>query len=141
MIDKNFIKRKLKLMAEDLGHLEEFGDYNLSELAKDFMKHAAVERILERIVIRATDINNHLIAELGKGVEKVRGYRDGFLRLADLGVYSQDFSEKMGDNARFRNILVHEYNNIEPELIHKKVREVLENFRQYSNYILKFIEK
>src|SRR3989344_3386938 len=141
MIDKNFIKRKLKLMAEDLGYLEKFGDYNLSELAKDFMKQAAVERILERIVIRATDINNHLIAELGKGVEKVRGYRDGFLRLADLGVYSQDFSEKMGDNARFRNILVHEYNNIEPELIHKKVREVLENFRQYSNYILKFIEK
>lgn len=141
MSDKNFIKRKLKLIAEDLEYLEEFSDYSLDELAKDFVKQAAVERLLERIVIRAIDINNHLIAELGKGIEKVRGYQDSFLRLADFEIYPKEFAEKIGESARFRNILVHEYNDLDKKLIHRKIKELLDDFIRYSNYILKFIEK
>ena len=92
MLDENFIKRKLKLMAEDMGYLEELKDYSLNDLAKDFYKLNTAERLLEKIVIRATDINNHLISELGEGIEKVRGYYDSFIVLASLKVYPEKFS-------------------------------------------------
>lgn len=141
MFDKIFIRRKLKLIAEDLDHLKEFGDYDLDELAKDFIKLAATERILERIVIRAIDVNNHLIAELGEGIEKIRGYADTFKALVNFEIYSQDMAEKLAEDAKFRNILVHEYNNVDKNLIHKKIKNVIDDFNKYSNFILEFLEK
>lgn len=124
-----------------MGHLEELKDYTLNELAKDFYKLNTAERLLEKIIIRATDINNHLIAELGAGTERVRGYFDSFIVLAKLGVYPQEFAEKVAENGKFCNVLVHEYNNFEKNLIHKKISEVLDDFGQYCGYILKFLEK
>lgn len=139
MLDKNFIKRKLKLILEDVKNLEELKDCTLDELAKDFYKLNTAERLLEKIVIRATDVNNHLISEIGEGIEKVRGYYDSFIVLSDLGVYPKKFAERVANDVKFRNILVHEYNNIDKNLVHKKIKEVLDNFHNYSKYILKFI--
>ncbi|PKL72369.1 hypothetical protein CVV26_01735 [Candidatus Kuenenbacteria bacterium HGW-Kuenenbacteria-1] len=141
MLDKIFIKRKLKLIAEDLDHLKEFSDYNLDDLAKDFMKLAAVERILERIVIRAIDINNHIIIELGKGIEKIRGYADAFKELVNFKIYSKEIGEKLAEDAKFRNILVHEYDEVDKSLIHKKIKEIVDDFNKYSKGILEFLEK
>lgn len=141
MLDQIFVRRKLKFIAEDLKHLEDFSDYTLDDLAKDYMKHAAVERLLERIVVRATDINNHLIAEIGQGVEKVRGYGDSFLQLAEFGLYSQGVAQKLADDAKFRNVLVHEYNNIDKLLVYKKIKEVLDDFHKYGQHIITFLEK
>jgi uncharacterized protein YutE (UPF0331/DUF86 family) len=52
----------------------------------------AVERLLDRIIMRAIDINEHLIGELGAGEGRSThlNYRDTFLLLASLNVYPQD---------------------------------------------------
>jgi len=141
MLDRIFVKRKLKMITEDLDCLKEFRDYSLDDLAKDFLKQAAVERMLERIVIRAVDINNHIIIENGKGIEKIRGYADTFKELVNFKIYSQDLAKKLSEDARFRNILVHEYNNVDKNLIHKKMKEVIDDFNKYSASILKFLTK
>ncbi|MBU2578960.1 DUF86 domain-containing protein [Patescibacteria group bacterium] len=141
MLDRIFVKRKLKMITEDLDCLKEFRDYSLDDLAKDFLKQAAVERMLERIVIRAVDINNHIIIEKGKGIEKIRGYADTFKELVNFKIYSQDLAKKLSEDARFRNILVHEYNNVDKNLIHKKMKEVIDDFNKYSASILKFLTK
>ena len=44
MLDKNFIIRKIKLIQEDLSHLEEFSRYSFDEIVKDYQKMAVVER-------------------------------------------------------------------------------------------------
>lgn len=129
------------MITEDLDCLKEFRDYSLDDLAKDFLKQAAVERMLERIVIRAVDINNHIIIEKGKGIEKIRGYADTFKELVNFKIYSQDLAKKLSEDARFRNILVHEYNNVDKNLIHKKMKEVIDDFNKYSASILKFLTK
>jgi Protein of unknown function DUF86. len=95
MVNKDFVYRKIKLIQEDLDRLEDLEKYSFSQIAADFVKMSAVERLLEKIIMRAIDINQHLIAELGKGDEKVRGYEDTFWVLADLGVYGQDFAKKL----------------------------------------------
>lgn len=65
MVDSGFIQRKIKLIQEDLGKLESLSRYSFEEIAADFMKMAVVERLLEKIIMRAIDVNQHLIAELG----------------------------------------------------------------------------
>ena len=64
-----FVERKLQLIAEDLGRLVGFRDVTLEELVADDIRLAAVERILERMVQRAIDVNEHLIGSLATGSE------------------------------------------------------------------------
>ena len=60
MIRPEFVKRKLQLIAVDLERLLYFRHATLEDITGDFVKSAAVERLLERIVMRAIDVNEHL---------------------------------------------------------------------------------
>ena len=140
MLDVNFILRKIKLIQEDLGKLDELSRYVFDELKEDYVKFSAVERLLEKIITRAIDINQHILAEKGSGKEAVRRYEETFLQLADLGVYSTEFAETIAPSAGLRNRLVHEYDNIDQKIIYSSVGEALEQYTKYCSYILQFAE-
>ena len=46
MIKKDFIKRKITLIQDEMIKLSDLAKYTIDEVAKDFVKQAAVERIL-----------------------------------------------------------------------------------------------
>ena len=60
MLRPEFVRRKLTLIAEDLERLAGFRDVSLEALRADEVRLAAVERMLERIVMHAIDVNEHL---------------------------------------------------------------------------------
>jgi hypothetical protein len=65
-----FVERKLQLIAEDLGRLAQFRDLTHDEFVADAVRLAAIERMLERIVLRAIDVNEHLVGTLATGHER-----------------------------------------------------------------------
>ena len=140
-IDTHFIRRKIKLIQEDLSELDDLAHYSFDEITKDHIKYLAVERLLEKIIMRAIDINQHMIAELGKGDEQVRGYEDTFYILSQLGIYSEEFARQIAPSAGLRNRLVHEYNDTRQEIIYKSIGEAIGQYVRYCDSILKFIEK
>lgn len=127
MVRREFVLRKLQLIADDLERLVQFKDETLASLTGDFVKLAAVERLLERIVMRAIDIIEHLISELdtGEGKSTRLTYRDTFLFLAALGVYPQEFAEQIARSAGLRNILVHDYNDADRKIVHGSIKSCL----------------
>jgi len=142
MLRAEFVHRKLQLIADDLSGLLGFRDETLATLTGDFVKLAAVERIIERIVMRAIDINEHLISELSTGEESRTTrltYRDTFLRLSDLGVYSGEFAQQIARSAGMRNILVHDYNDLDRKILHQSIRLCLSDYRQYIDQIVAFL--
>lgn len=141
MFDQNFLLRKIKLIQEDLARLESFGKYSLAELTQDDKTYAATERVLERIVTRAIDVNRHILAELGNGAEKVKTYEETFLALAKLKIYPEDFAKQIAPSAGLRNILVHEYDEVNIETIYKSTVDALEQYAKYCGYLLKFLSK
>ena len=144
MFRKDFVQRKLQLIAEDLGQLLHFKDLTLQELRDDFVQAAAVERILERMVMRAIDVNEHLLSELSTGAEDRitrLSYRDTFLRLSDLGVYPKDFAERIAKSAGLRNILVHDYNDLNREVVHASIQSCLEDYHAYTEYLRAFVHQ
>ena len=40
-----------------------------------------------------------------------------------------------------RNALVHDYNNIDEEVLKKSISEAIEEFNDYAKYILMFLDK
>lgn len=140
MINKEFVKRKLFLIQQDLERLKEFANCTVDEVAKDPVKHAATERYLERIIGRAIDVNQHIISEKGTVSLSVLRYRETFLALADLGVCSKEFAEKIAPCAGLRNALVHEYDDIDPKMFEKSIGDAVREFAAYDQYILAFLE-
>ncbi len=141
MIDHALVKRKLHLNQQELKWLEEFSDLTIDAVVKDPRKYAACERFLERLISRAIDINQHLIAAKGDVTLNVLRYRDTFLCLADIGVYSREFAQKIAPSAGLRNALVHNYNNLDLTILRKSVREAIREFNQYAKHILAFLER
>ena len=62
MIREDFIKRKISLIQDELAHLVELARFSFNEVVSDFVKQSALERILERTISRAIDVNNHLLS-------------------------------------------------------------------------------
>jgi len=142
MIRYEFVKRKLHLIAEDLIRLIQFKDATVEDIAGDFVKLAAVERMLERIVIRAIDINAHLISETATGREEKSTrltYRDTFLKLVDLKVYPPDFGKEISKSAGLRNILIHDYNGVDSRIVHASIRSCLKDYQCYIDYVSDFL--
>lgn len=141
MLNQRFLTRKIKLIQEDLSKLEPLAKFSFDAVAKDPMRYGAAERYLERIITRAIDINNHCIAELGNGSESVRTYEDSFLRLADLGVYPEKFARAIAPSAGLRNVLVHEYDEVDKRLVYQSIGNALAQYATYCSYLLKLIKK
>jgi uncharacterized protein YutE (UPF0331/DUF86 family) len=99
---------------------------------------------VERMVQRAIDVNEHLISTLSTGEEARTTrvtYRETFLRLADLGVYDADFAQRIALSVGLRNILVHEYNDIDHRILHQAIPDALEQYHAYVNAVRAFLER
>ncbi len=142
MINKEFIKRKISLIQDDLIHMADFRDYSFDEVATDYSKQATIERLMERIITRALDINQHLIAQLNeKDFAGPKDYKSTFILLANFSVYPKEFAEEISKSIGTRNKLVHEYNDISQEAIYNSIKDCLADYQQYCDFILAFIEK
>ena len=142
MIDKDFIKRKISLIQDDLVGLSSMAGFSLDEIVKDFMKQAALERLLERIINRAIDINRHIIGEMkNEKISSPKDFRDTFIILAQLGVFSANFAEEISKSVGTRNVLAHEYDKTDQTLIYDSIGDCLKDYNEYCRFILEFIEK
>lgn len=139
MLNKEFVKRKVGLIQKDLGKLAKLGKFTLDEILADYLKTNALDRLLEKIINRAIDINQHIISEKGKGSENVRGYEETFYALADIGVYRKDFAEQIAPSAGLRNRIVHEYDDLNEEILFKSVKKGIPLYVKYCDFILKYI--
>lgn len=142
MIKEIFIKRKLDLIQNDLAHLVPLSKFSFEEISQDFMKQATVERVLERIINRAIDINQHLIFNLATiDTEPPLDYTETFLKLAEFGIYSRDFAQEISKSIGTRNVLSHEYDKTDQQKIYSSMFDCVRDYNQYCGYILEFLDK
>jgi uncharacterized protein YutE (UPF0331/DUF86 family) len=143
MLRVEFVQRKLQLIADDLARLVTFKDDTLEALRADDIRLAAVERMIERIVLRAVDVNEHLLAELALPEERATRltYRDTFLMLAGLGVYPEGFATQIAASAGLGNLLVHDYNDVDHSILHSSIKTCRRDYRDYVEYVEAFVTR
>lgn len=140
MINKRLVKNKIKFIQEELEFLKKYKNLSLNEIVSDYVTHTIVERILERIINEAIDINQHIISESEK-IEVPDEFRKTFLVLSKLEAIPKDFSDEVSKSVGLRNILVHHYTDLDEELFFKSIKFCLIDYTKYCDYILKYIEK
>ncbi|MBI5620534.1 DUF86 domain-containing protein [Candidatus Gottesmanbacteria bacterium] len=92
------------------------------------------------MVNEAIDINQHLIVKSGQ--DKLPfDFKESFLLLVPIGVYSEEFAKKIADSVGLRNILVHQYRELDEQLFYASIKDCLGQYTQYCKYIFVYLEK
>lgn len=116
-------------MRELLDDLDAAGPVDAARLRSDRMLRHALERILTQLVELAAAVNGHLaVARLGRGATT---YRDSFALAAEVGALPDDLAERLAPSAGLRNLLVHEYAQVDLALVARGVELARRDYRAY----------
>ena len=128
------LNRKKESLIKYLDDLKKYEEHSYQQFLED---HYSVERILELIIMVSSDVVFHLISEKGKDIPS--SYRSAFLKAGELSIISNDLSERLALAAGMRNILVHEYEEIDLDIIYQSIKESIKDFSQFLLEIEKVI--
>jgi uncharacterized protein YutE (UPF0331/DUF86 family) len=136
-VDAELIRRKARLILEDLEHLRPVAAKTIEAYLEDPLNEVVTERLLERVIGRMVDINYHLCVETS-GLPP-RDYHDSFVQLASIGVLPRDRAESLARSSGLRNRLAHEYNGLDERLVHAAARTALAEVPEYLRAVEAFV--
>lgn len=140
MIDKNLILSKIRSIQSDIENLKSFQKYSFEEIVSDYVKHKAIERITEVIINEAIDINQHLIAN-SDSKDFSFDYKKSFTMLGDLKILPPDFAQKISLSVGLRNILVHQYRDLDEKIFYASIPDCVSQYTEYCQLMVDYIEK
>jgi uncharacterized protein YutE (UPF0331/DUF86 family) len=117
--------RKLAYLRQLLADLNPYENASLEEV---ITHHYKLERIFELLVVTATDIVNHQLAERNF---IANSYRDTYQLAADQALLPIDLAERLKDAASMRNLIVHLYERIDYQILRDSIAPALRDFGQF----------
>lgn len=129
------IQARLKRLDEYQRSLARFRRLSLDEYLGNDDIQAIVERKLQLSIQACVDIANYIIARQRLRIPDEEG--NIFLVLAQEGIIDDELGQRMKGMVNFRNILVHDYLEIDGEIVHQNLTQNLEDFNQFAQAIIK----
>lgn len=136
MIDKDILFKRIEKAEEYLCILKEIrSDLSFDEFKKNLIIQGSIERYLHLTIEALLDIGNHIIASENLG--KVEVYSDVPRILFDSDYIKEDERELFIKIIGFRNILIHDYLNLDKDIVYKvlignlkDLEDILKSFGQ-----------
>lgn len=138
MIDKDVIYKHLRELERVSRSLAKLKVYSFEEVCSDFKKQWEIEHGLQLAIQNLVDIGSHILSALGKN--KCEDYTEVIDKLGSEGIIPSDFAKKIRGMAGLRNILVHDYLEIDLKTIYEILQNRLTDFDAFRRYITIFIE-
>jgi len=132
MVDEEIFSRRLDALHGYLQKLKAFRDADLDEFVGEPALHDLAERYLHLVVEACLDLANHWIAE--KALPTPDSNRDSFTTLETAGELSPELAEKLRGWAGFRNILVHEYLEIDHAIAYRAITDELGDLDEFAKW-------
>ena len=139
MVDKTLILRKLADLEEYLGQVKEYTSITADRYSKDWKAQRVVERTLQMMIETCADVAGHIISD--KGYRVPATYADTFRVLYENGILNKDLFETMEKMAKFRNIVVHQYEEIDAEIVVLILKKYLGDFERFKEAILDYLKR
>jgi uncharacterized protein YutE (UPF0331/DUF86 family) len=137
MVDRTLVLRKLSELEEYQNQLREFKGLTVAQYRADWKTQRIVERTLQMMIETCLDVANHLVADRGFRVPV--SYADVFKVLGENKVLGQGLCGRMEKMAKFRNVLVHQYERIDAEIIVDLLKKKLGDFDQFNKAVIGFL--
>lgn len=138
MVDEALILRKLAELDQYYKQLKEYENTTVDQYSDDWKIQRIIERTLQMMIETCVDIAGHIIAD--KGFRIPKSYADTFKVLLEEKILSRKLSAVMEKMAKFRNIVVHHYDEVDAEIVVGIIKNDLPDFMGYKAAIIKLIE-
>jgi len=125
---------RLKKLDGYLRSLRQMQAVPLDEYLDDDNLQAIVERRLQLAIQVCMDIGSYLIAQLGLTAPDEP--ENVFAVLGRERVISRELAQRMIGMVRFRNILVHDYVEIDSNIVYHNLTKELDDFDQFSQEVI-----
>lgn len=131
------IRKKLVSLRRILGELEKYRDSDAKELRSDLSQMYAVFFMLQQVIDLATDINQHIAATTLNVADS--SSRRGFEDLIRAGVLPADLEQDFYKSAALRNVITHQYVEVDLGIVSNSIPRVLDVYTQYVKSISRWL--
>lgn len=137
MVRPEVIQRRLEKTEEYLDILERIRRCPLEQFLSDAEKYGSAERFLQLAIEALNDVGNHVIADMKLGVVDSTSDIPRLLR-DSLGI-TAELEGKWVRMIGFRNILVHEYLEVDRKLVYDVLQNNLSDIRMLARAFSRFM--
>lgn len=132
-IDRERIVFLIGEIEKSLTILKEFSLKRREEVISDLKILGSIKYYLIVAIEACIDISNHIIAKEHLGVPQT--YSDCFKILQANNIISNQLAQKLINMAKFRNLLVHLYWDINDKKIYEILQSELDDFKEFIKQI------
>lgn len=138
MVDKVLVRKKLASLLEYRNQLNEYSTLSVAEYRADWKVQRIIERTLQMMIELCADIAAHLIAD--GGWRSPETYADTFRVLGENAILTPEQTAVMEKMAKFRNIVVHQYQAVDAEIVVLVLHKHLPDFEGFQEIIAKLLK-
>ena len=137
--DRATLARKLGYLQKNIELLEPYRNIAVQSLVGEPKELIVIERLLQTAIESVIDSSRHLVAL--EDLRRLRDERDALVILEERGILPEGLGYRLQEAKRFRNILVHEYVEIKPELMLQNMQHGLADLRAFAISMAKWMEE
>ncbi|MBU2471571.1 MAG: DUF86 domain-containing protein, partial [Bacteroidetes bacterium] len=135
MVKQEYIITAIKTIEQNYIELYKYKNIKAGELVKDKSLQWTIERGLQITIQAILDIGSHILSDYRANGWKT--YKEIPLKLYEHGIITKSLAKKIALMAGLRNILVHEYIEVDTKKIEEILRFNLEDFKKFVIQIRK----
>jgi len=132
-MESDVVLNKIHIIERCLNRIHEEYANNPENLV-NFTKQDSIILNLQRACEASIDLAMHVVAEKKLGLPQTS--RDAFLLLETEGIIPVSLSKRMQRMVGFKNIAVHDYQEINLTILQKIIENHLDDFLQFSKAII-----
>lgn len=136
MVKQEYIITAIRTIEQNYIELYRYKNVKASEIATDKSLQWIIERGLQVTIQAILDIGSHILSDYKDNGWKT--YKDIPLKLQEYGIITKSLAKQIALMAGLRNILVHEYLDVDAKKLEEILRFHLEDFKKFVLQIRKF---
>lgn len=139
MLDKPLIEKKLRQIEALLRELQAVEVKTIEDFTEQIVVKRFIERNIELSVEQMINICKHFVS--GLDLKEPETYSECFDILAKEGIISYHNLETFKSMVRYRNLLIHAYDDMDDTITYGIYKKRLNDFRIFINEIRSYILK
>lgn len=137
MVKPEVIRRRLERFREYLRVLQGLQRYDLDAFLQSPERYGSAERFLQLAIEATLDIGSHVVADEHLG--SMERSRDIAHRLREHGYIDSATEQRWIEMIGFRNILVHDYLEIDRRIVHETLQHRLGDLEALARRFAQFL--
>ena len=138
MVDRTLILRKLANLDEYRKQLDEYAEISTEDYEENWKTQRIVDRTLQISIETCLDIAGHIISD--EELRVPESYGDMFKILADSNILENSLFNSLAKMTKFRNVIVHQYEKVDPEIVIGILRKNLNDFGLFKGAIVRYLK-